>query len=260
MYKLLRRIVDKLLPPPPPSISGPFSCPVCKTENINMAPLPMRFLSEQHKYQHIHNPYLSETANIEFYSCYNCWASDRDRLYALYLDGYFKNHPTASFLDIAPAPALSKYIKNHKSVQYRSMDLFMEGVDDRLDITDMHAYENGKFDFVMCSHVLEHIPDDRKAMGELYRVMKPGGKGIMMVPINLGVEQTLEDPAITSVGDRWKYFGQDDHVRMYARKDFIERLEASGFQVEQLGIEHFGREVFERHAIYPTSVLYVVSK
>lgn len=140
------------------------------------------------------------------------------------------------------------------------MDLMRDDVDDRLDITDMHIYTEGQFDFIICSHVLEHIPDDIAAMKELYRVLKKGGKGIVMVPINMQLESTMEDPACTDEALRWKYFFQDDHVRMYSKKDFISRLSAVGFTVEQLGIDYFSKEVFEKNAIWPTSVLYVVGK
>ena len=79
------------------------------------------------------------------------------------------------------------------------------------------GYSEGQFDVFICSHVLEHIPDDRKAMQELYRILKPRGYGIAMVPINLKVEMTLEDPSL-QIPSRWKYFAQDDHVRMYAKE------------------------------------------
>ena len=79
--------------------------------------------------------------------------------------------------------------------------------------SDKYTRQNGQFDFFICSHVLEHIPDDIKAMKELCRVLKTGGKGIAMVPINFEVEKTLEDPG-TNVAARWKYLGQDDHVRI----------------------------------------------
>ena len=136
----------------------------------------------------------------------------------------------------------------------------MEGVDDKFDITHMHGYNDEQFDFFICSHVLEHIPDDLKAMKELYRVTKTGGKGIVMVPINLQLEKTIEDAHCTDVGYRWKYFSQDDHVRMYAKNDLINRLLSVGFTVEQLGIDYFGKQLFNQYAIHSTSVLYIVNK
>ena len=162
-------------------------------------------------------------------------------------------------LDIAPREALKNFLKSQPSIQYRSMDLLMEDVDDNLDITDMKSYTDDQYDFFICSHVLEHIPDDAAAMKELCRILKPGGKGIVMVPINLELKETMEDAHCTDLHIRWKYFFQDDHVRMYAKTDF-NRLSAVGFSVEQLDLNWFSKETFKRYAIFPTSVLYVVTK
>jgi ubiquinone/menaquinone biosynthesis C-methylase UbiE len=108
--------------------------------------------------------------------------------------------------------------------------------------------------------MIEHIEDDRQAMRELYRILKPGGWGIAMVPIQLDLEKTLEGLPISSEGERWKYYGQNDHVRMYAKQDFISRLQDAGFEVKQFGEDHFGKDVFLLHGLHPRSVLYVVEK
>jgi SAM-dependent methyltransferase len=236
-----------------------FHCPVCNKET-DMTGLPVYYLRELQKYQSVHNIFFFETLNLEHYHCANCGASDRDRLYALFLRKYLADHKEIKLLDIAPAAILAKFIRSFSQVNYCSMDLYMKGVDDNFDITDMHGYLEGQFDVFICSHVLEHIPDDRKAMLELYRVLKPGGTGIAMVPINLAVQTTLEDPAITDIPGRWKYFGQEDHVRMYAKNDFIARLQSVGFTTRLLDINYFGADLFERSAVYPTSVLYLVNK
>ncbi|HEX4375444.1 MAG TPA: class I SAM-dependent methyltransferase [Puia sp.] len=240
--------------------SGEFCCSVCGAVNVGMNPLPIYYFANYQKYKFVHNIFFAETTNLLHYSCKNCYASDRDRLYALYLENYFKNKNAVNLLDVAPAAMLRSFIRKHSNVNYRSMDLMMDDVDDKLDITDMHTYKENQFDFFICSHVLEHIPDDVKAMTELYRVLKPGGKGIAMVPINLQLTETMEDPECTDIPTRWRLYGQDDHIRMYAKNDFIARLKSVGFVVEELNINYFGAEVFEKFAIYPSSVLYIVTK
>jgi hypothetical protein len=80
----------------------------------------------------------------------------------------------------------------------------------------------------------------------------------VLVPLVIGVDETHEDPAIDTNEGRWKYFGMGDHVRQYGRRDFVERLTASGFSVEQLGVDYFGRETFDRAGIAENSILYVV--
>ncbi len=80
---------------------------------------------------------------------------------------------------------------------------------------------------------MEHIPDDRKAMSELYRVMKPGGWGILQIPQDLKREITFEDDSITDKKERAKIFGQYDHVRIYGL-DFFDRLREVGFKVKEV--------------------------
>jgi len=239
-----------------------YLCSVCDTGVESFNRLPDYYDENLDKYGYIFSPFQSETMNKLNYSCPICGASDRDRLYALYFkvelpqldDGF-------CLLDIAPSASLQKFIKkNYKNIFYRSADLLMTDVDDIVDITNMKLYVDSSFDFFICSHVLEHIEDDLQAMRELYRILKPGGKGIAMVPINLGLDEDYENPSITTPEGRWKHFGQDDHVRMYSRPGFIGKLTSIGFQVRQLGIDFFGVDCFTKYGIHPRSVLYIVEK
>lgn len=257
--RLIKQVIKNPLPGKDPE--AVYDCPVCGATSVRMHPVPKDYLVNWQRYQCVHNPFYLETMNLGYYLCSRCYTPDRNRLYAIYLSQYFsKTTGTVHLLDIAPDNRLGSFIKKHANVQYRTMDLMRDDVDDRIDITDMNVYSEGRFDFFICSHVLEHIPGDIAAMKELYRVLKKGGKGIVMVPINLQLETTMEDPACTDEALRWKYFFQNDHVRMYSKNDFISRLSVVGFTVEQLGIDYFSKEVFEKNAIWPTSVLYVVHK
>ena len=205
-----------------------------------------------------------ETCNFLAYHCPHCGASDRDRLYALYLArrlaGDASPQRELRLLDIAPAEALSRHIRRKRQIHYRTADLFMPNVDDRVDVTSMDCYTNESFDVLICSHVLEHVSDDRKAMAELNRVLRPGGWGIVMVPIRLGTAEIREDPSVTTEAGRWKHFGQGDHVRLYSRAGFVQRLESAGFAVLELGEPWFEPGSFQRCGISPASVLYVVEK
>src|SRR5450759_141007 len=151
-------------------------------------------------------------------------------------------------------------VKKTGKITRRTADLMMDGVDDHIDITDMNCYAEGAFDAFICSHVLEHVPDDLKALRELFRILKPGGWGILMVPIILTLDQIDEDPLLEDIAERWRRFGQDDHVRMYSRNGFVERAEGAGFIVRQYGQEYFGANVFKKHGISDKSILYIVEK
>lgn len=100
----------------------------------------------------------------------------------------------------------------------------------RADITDI-PFDAGRFDYVICNHVLEHVPDDRRAMREIHRLLKPTGTAIMQHPVDAHREATFEDPSITSAQERLRLYGQRDHVRIYGR-DFPDRLRQAGFAVE----------------------------
>jgi len=121
-------------------------------------------------------------------------------------------------------------LKAFSKIKYISGDLNLLVADRKIDITDIN-FENDYFDFIICNHVLEHVQDDRKAMSELFRVLKPDGEAILQVPISKYNKETFEDFSIVSPREREKYFGQKDHVRIYG-KDYKNRLENVGFKLE----------------------------
>jgi len=155
---------------------------------------------------------------------------ERHRLLWLYLkrETDFFEKPQ-SVLHFAPEQAFYQRFRSAENLQYTTTDLNSPLADVKADICNL-PFDSDAFDIILCNHVLEHIPDDRKAMQELYRVMKPGGWGIFQVPQDLNREQTFEDPSITDKEERRKVFGQYDHVRIYGR-DYFDILKDSGFRV-----------------------------
>jgi SAM-dependent methyltransferase len=250
------------------SLWARYRCPVCNSRVNAFERLPEFYLENQEKYGFPYRPEEAETCNHRGYLCPYCQASDRERLYALYLRNYLgslNSSDVISIVDFAPSAPLSDFIRrqikaSESTVSYRTADYSGQGVDDKVDITNLEKYAEGQFDFFICSHVLEHVTDDGKALRELYRVLQRGGKGILMVPIILSLKQIDEDPTISDERERWRRFGQDDHVRIYSKRGFIERVEDSGFQVHQYGKEFFGEKLFIRAGITSQSVLYVVEK
>lgn len=243
-------------------INARHYCPVCDSRVTAFLPLPDVFREQQEKYGFPFADSDAETCNTTAYLCPSCEASDRDRLYALYLGDYLKSLNSGELVDFGPSAPLSEFIRGllKANIQYRTADLLTGNADDRVDITDLRSYENDRFDFFICSHVLEHVPDDRKALRELYRILKPGGKAILMVPIILSINQIDEDPSVTDEAERWRRFGQDDHIRLYSKRGFLERVREAGFRVHELDKEFFGEELFDRVGISRQSVLYVVEK
>ena len=156
---------------------------------------------------------------------------ERHRQMWLYLqnetDFFTKNYKV---LHIAPEQEFLRKFKKMKNLDYTSADLFSPIVDVKADILDL-PFADESFDVIFCNHVLEHIEDDRKAMSELYRVMKKGGWGILQVPMKNSLEKTYEDFTITDPKERQKNFGQYDHVRWYGM-DYFDRLKSVGFDAE----------------------------
>jgi SAM-dependent methyltransferase len=199
-----------------------------------------------------------ETLNYKHYACPKCGANDRDRLYKIYFDG-FENKKSIDLVDFAPSKSLTKNLMKKRNINYRSADLHMDGVDDIVDITDMVLYDNESFDFFICSHILEHV-DDKKAISELYRILRRGGRGIMMTPI-IDIDNVFdEDLDENNEDERWRRFAQDDHVRLYSKKKYLERLKKGGFAVRQLTWQQLGLINFLRYGIAFKSVLYIVEK
>jgi GT2 family glycosyltransferase len=134
-------------------------------------------------------------------------------------------------LHFAPEWALYRQLSRAPGVEYHTGDLWPSTIaHETLDITAI-PYEDQAFDYIMVSHVLEHVEDDRLAMAELLRVLRPGGAVLLQHPIEHDREVTLEDPAVTTPEARLERFGQTDHVRVYGR-DFPQRLEQAGLAVE----------------------------
>ncbi|CUI17382.1 family 2 glycosyl transferase [Candidatus Protochlamydia naegleriophila] len=240
-----------------------LSCPLCQTHHNHFNPLPSFYLDSLKEAGFKHGLDKFETLELNHYSCPTCGSTDRDRLYSLYLQGRQQSNPVSkklTMLDIAPSTPLSNWIRKQGHYQYRTCDLFMPNVDDKIDITDMKEYSDGSFDCLICSHVLEHVSDDQKAMRELYRILAPKGWGILMVPISLVAEQIEENCNIASPKERIRHFAQDDHVRLYSKNGFKERLIQAGFSVSAHTIVHFEDYAFRKHGIDSKSVLYIAHK
>jgi len=135
-------------------------------------------------------------------------------------------------LHFAPEQCFLKRFKALEHINYTTTDLESPIADVKADICNL-PFQNESYDVIFCNHVLEHIPDDTKAMQELYRVLKPGGMAILQIPQDLNRDITFEDNSITDKDERAKIFGQYDHVRIYGR-DYFDKLRNIGFKVDEI--------------------------
>jgi predicted SAM-dependent methyltransferase len=200
-----------------------YECPICNSQVRNWKPLGYDL------------PVIKEKQIVgggyRLAMCPVCESSDRVRLLYIFLKNrtqIFTKH--IKLIHIAPEPPLEFIFKNHKNIDYLTADLDPEAVMKQMDITNIQ-FSDQTFDAIICNHVLEHIPDDQKAIQELFRVLKPGCWAILQVPFSKILDKTFEDPSVTTSEDREGIFGQSDHVRIYG-KDYSERLKQAGFEVE----------------------------
>ena len=165
--------------------------------------------------------------------CPRCGSAERYRLLALWLDRHGGALRTARILHFAPEKGLAQLLKARVG-SYQSADV-TPGKADLVRNIEAIAESDASFDCVVCSHVLEHV-DDRKALQEVHRVLKPGGVALIMLPVIEGWSTTYENKAAVTPEDRMRHFGQSDHVRYYGA-DVRDRIRASGFRLEEFTAE-----------------------
>ena len=184
---------------------------------------------------------------------------ERHRLLWLYLKNktdFFTSKK--SVLHFAPEQAFYKRFRSLPNIEYTTTDLNSPLADVKADICNL-PFKNNQYDFILCNHVLEHIPDDTKAMQELYRILKPNGIAILQIPQDLSRAHTFEDDTITDPKERAKIFGQYDHVRIYGR-DYFDKLRKIGFIVteadytEELSTEEIDRYRLSKGEIIPVCI------
>ena len=186
--------------------------------------------------------------------CGNCGARERHRMMALYFSGAGQAVIAGSrILHVSPEDILARFFKQSK--KYVTADLTDTSADIILDIAATNL-QDGVFDLVICSHVLEHVVDDAAAIAEMYRILSPGGTAVVCVPVIQGWFDTYENSAITNPVDRLAHFGHIDHVRYYGR-DIVERLAAPGFEVMEF---QASPEQCVIHATHRGSSLYLAYK
>lgn len=185
---------------------------------------------------------------------------ERHRLLWLYLknetDFFSKD---LEVLHFAPEQAFYNRFKKQKNLNYTTTDLESPLADVKADICNL-PFKSESYDIILCNHVLEHIPDDTKAMRELYRVLKPDGMAILQIPQDLSREKTFEDNSITDKKERAKIFGQYDHVRVYGR-DYFDKLKTIGFKVDEVDYTaKLSKEEVEKYCLAKGEIIPVCYK
>lgn len=199
--------------------------------------------------------------------CPVCKTLERHRFIWLYLERFtdvFTPSPK-SVLHFAPEKGFYDKFKSIEEIDYTPVD-FNPDHPRSIRAVDIQTipFEDNRFDVIMCNHVLEHIPDDKKAISELFRVLKPGGTAYICVPMKRGLETTYEDPSHDTPELRELYYGQDDHLRWYG-SDFAELLKAFSVKAISPSDVFTDKEVEEyallrNEALFADDILFVCTK
>jgi len=197
--------------------------------------------------------------------CPRCFSADRDRLVMFYLNDHLRlfspDCKIQSMLHIAPEYCLHRRIASSNIPKYHTGNLYPWIAKEVIDITSI-PHPDDSFDLFMANHVLEHVPDDEKALAEIYRILKPGGQAIIQVPLTYKESQTHEDKNALSWSDeeREKAFGQRDHVRIYAYEDYKTRISNAGFTVEPVDWQEAKFPYSEQATLNPRELLIIARK
>ena len=187
---------------------------------------------------------------------------ERHRLLWLFLKNettFFTEAVKKKVLHFAPEQAFYKLFRNQKNIDYTTTDLYSPLADVKADICNL-PFKDNTYDYIFCNHVLEHIPDDTKAMNELFRVLKPNGMAILQIPQDLSRAKTFSDDTILNQKERAKVFGQYDHVRIYGR-DYFEKLRSIGFKViEEDYTNKISPELVEKYCLAKGEIIPVCYK
>lgn len=232
---------------------GNFECPYCHSAFS-------RFIPYVNQYDISVTADIVSGQSIDAYSCPRCLSHDRERSLYFFFQEKENSLKGKRVLHFAPEDNLFSFISSAACDEYICADLdpktyaHLPGKLKKLDITNID-YPDESFDIVICNHIMEHIPDDLRAMSEVFRVLKKSGMAVLMVPIGAALKDTYEDPSKVTEEERAEAFGQLDHVRVYEEKSYIKRLEKAGFDVkchtakmDEADIEKYG--INPREKIY----------
>ncbi|MDB5203421.1 MAG: SAM-dependent methyltransferase [Ferruginibacter sp.] len=195
--------------------------------------------------------------------CPKCESLERHRLLWMYFENktdlYTKPH---KMLHVAPETIFMSHFKKQKNIDYHPVDIFPHLYPAGTQYFDVlnHNEPDNSYDVIICNHVFQYIEDDKTAINNLYKLMTPGGWGIMQVPINGKTVKTYEDSSITDPQERLKAFGLKEHVRYYGL-DYADRLRAAGFNVR---VDDYTAEFSEadnyKYGFWKGDAIYYVSK
>lgn len=173
-------------------------------------------------------------SDADNFMCHFCGSNDRTRHLFMFFDklSLWEKFKGASIIHIAPEKTLSNKIKSLQPARYVMGDLLNTNEEhQRVDVTDM-PFEDESMDILICNHVLEHVPDYKKALQEIRRVLCVDGFAILQTPYSKLLKKNFEEENINTDALRLFFYAQEDHVRFFSEKQFFQDLQDAGFELK----------------------------
>lgn len=180
-------------------------------------------------------------SDVDNFMCYFCGSHDRTRHLFMFFDklNMWEKFRDSNILHVAPELMISNKIKSLSPSKYIMGDLFPKNDEHRkIDVTEI-PFEDSSFDIIICNHVLEHVPDYKKALHEIHRVLKVDGIAILQTPYSLLLTNNFEDEGISDPHLSLIFYGQEDHVRFFSKRHFFSDLVVAGFKLNVIEHERF---------------------
>jgi SAM-dependent methyltransferase len=230
-------VTDRAAPAPAPDGAEPAAA-APERRGAGVQKQIDRFLASAHGVHPRTCPICGETGSFGVFGhpprydarCKSCGSLERHRLFALYVQRFGGFGAGQRVLHFAPERQLGRLIRARVRT-YETADMSKRlAVTHHINI-EATGLPDATYDRIVCNHVLEHV-DDHKALAEMFRILVPGGRALLMTPVVEGWAKTYENPAITTAADRLLHFGQADHLRIYGR-DLRDRIRAAGFALDE---------------------------
>ena len=203
-----------------------FTCPICDYQASSFLPYG-RDNEAIKKYKIIPMGYRKNAL------CPKCYSKDRERLIYLFIKTLLNNkllNYNSKIIHFAPERAIEKNFFRKKFNNYLTADIEGNNVDFNLDLQNLN-FTQSNFDLVICNHVLEHIEEDVKSLENIFKLLKPGGFAILQVPFSNLIDEDFSVTNLNNKYDRFKYYGQEDHVRIYSKNGFVNKIKNTGFEL-----------------------------